>query len=142
MSFSGFAEAYFEFCYHNCPVFNNWLKKWKKGRNVAMPITYSKTSITIITLIFLIGEKFPEFTRKHVSDMYYSAELESEIRHTNHPERIEWKFQRDEDRECYLAMLLSEQRDKTYLHKPSNGCKERGGYCMDCIIICMHACGA
>ncbi len=35
-------------------------------------------------------------------------------------------------------MLLSEQKDKTYLHKPSNGCKEQGGYCMDCIIICMH----
>ncbi len=67
-----------------------------------------------------------------------SAELESEIRQTNHPERIEWKFQRDKDRECYLAMLLSEQKDKTYLHKPSNRCKERGGYCMDCIIIsCM-----
>ncbi len=83
------------FCYHNCPVFN------------------------------LIGEKFPEFTCKHVSDMYYSAELESEIRHTNHPERIEWKFQRDEDRDCYLTMLLSEfstqvkEQNRTSTHSSS-----------------------
>ena len=48
------------------------------------------------------GEKIPEFTQRHVSDMYYNAELENEIR-KDHPERID------------VTALLSEQRDKTYI---------------------------
>lgn len=87
-----------------------------------------KVSFIVVALLYfmilLIGEKIPEFTRKHVSDMYYNAELENEIRQKT--ERIEWKFKRDEDRESHLATVLSLQKDKTYQHIPSDGCKERG----------------
>ena len=74
----------------------------------------------------ILGEP-PQLTRKHVSDMYYIGELESEAREPTHPHRIlEWTFTSDSDRDKYMQLVVAEQSTKKYAHTPSETCKARG----------------
>lgn len=67
----------------------------------------------------------PELTRKHVADMYYSGELEKEIRTS--PYRLNnWSFRVSDDREEYIKIILNEIREKCYVHRPAENCPERG----------------
>lgn len=65
-----------------------------------------------------------ELTRKHVSDMFYNAELEHEIRKCQ--DGLEWAFVRDGDREKYLEKVIKETNKKRYHHTPVEGCAKRG----------------
>ena len=65
----------------------------------------------------IITGKQSELTRKHVSDMFYNAELECEIRKCQ--DRHDWAFI---NREKYLQ----ETNQKRYQHNPANGSTDRG----------------
>lgn len=60
-----------------------------------------------------------------MSDMFYTAELECEMRQSPQ-RRLQWSFTKDEDREKYLEMVVSEMREQRYNHTPAEGCTERG----------------
>ena len=72
----------------------------------------------------IITGKQSELTRKHVSDMFYNAELECEIRKCQ--DRHDWAFIKDGDREKYLEKVVQETNQKRYQHNPANGCTDRG----------------
>ena len=73
-----------------------------------------------------IGALTPQLTRKLVSDMYYRGELEAEIRHPAHPERRQWAFTCDSDRNKYMEIVIEEQGARKYAHSPTETCKIRG----------------
>ncbi len=64
-----------------------------------------------------------EITRKHISDMYFNAELEAEVRDTG---KIWWKFHVDSDRELLFELLETERVCQLYQHTPSRLCPEKG----------------
>jgi hypothetical protein len=66
--------------------------------------------------------------RKHISDMFFQAELEDEMRRPTCEDRLDWTFFMDGDREKYLEMVLSESSQQRYHHTPVSGCKERGKF--------------
>ena len=81
--------------------------------------------------IFLIpsfvGHK-PQLTRKLVSDMFYTGELEKEIR--EQPQRlVEWNFVQDSDTEKYLHKIIEEQTKHLYFHTQAPSCPTRGTDC-------------
>ena len=61
--------------------------------------------------------------RKTVSTMFYSAELESEIRYGKLLSGIQCYFKKSDDVENYIEDKLSSMN---YDHNPSSGCAERG----------------
>ena len=64
-----------------------------------------------------------EITRKHISDMFFNAELETELRETD---RLEWRFRVDADREHFFELMESERVQQAYHHTPSTACPEKG----------------
>lgn len=72
-------------------------------------------------MINCIGRQLPQLSRKHISDMYYTGELESEMRMC--PDRLQWCFYKEEDREKHLETVMSE---RMYCHTPADGCAKRG----------------
>lgn len=113
VSFSGFSEAYFEYCHYNRH------SKWKEGM-------FHYQSSFNDQQVDLTGEMLPELTRKHVADMYYAGELEKEVR--AFPHRLKWSFKMIGDRDEHIKAILNEIRDKCYEHMPAKKCSERGLY--------------
>ncbi len=64
-----------------------------------------------------------EITRKHISDMYFNAEMEAEMRVTR---KLGWKFHMDSDRELFFELLEIERVSRLYQHTPSPLCSEKG----------------
>lgn len=73
----------------------------------------------------IIGEK-PQLTRKMVASMFYTGELEDEIRDASHPERMTWAFKYNSDREKYMQQVSLEHTNKIYPHTPTQTCPQRG----------------
>lgn len=66
-------------------------------------------------------------SRKTVSDMFFTAELESEMRLGRFlPGIDECCFRKNEDRERYIEEVVVKLSSRNYTHKPSEGCAERG----------------
>ena len=64
------------------------------------------------------------FTRAHVSDMFYNAEMEMEIR--DRPQRIQWLWKNDCDREEFMIKVIEEAASSTYTHLPAPECPQKG----------------
>ena len=122
MTFSGFAEAFFEYSQH-CSFFNQWCTLWLKGDTII-----AKCGSTQATEIKCAGKTLPQqMSRKTVSDMFYIAELESEMRHGRFlPGLEECIFKRNDDRETYIEKIVTKLSSTNYSHTPSDGCAERG----------------
>jgi len=66
-------------------------------------------------------------SRKTVSDMFYTAELESEIRIGKFLSGVNvCRFKKNEDRETYIKEVVMRLSNTRYTHSPSDGCAERG----------------
>lgn len=74
------------------------------------------------------GKNLPQqMSRKTVSDMFYIAELESEIRLGKFlPGVNECRFKRNGDRETCIKEVVTRLSNASYSHTPSDGCAERG----------------
>lgn len=77
--------------------------------------------LSIIIHVYVTGS---ELGRKNVSDMFYSGELENEIRSRNHVHL--WPFKVAGDSDKYMAAIDKQRVDTLYPHTPSTGCSERG----------------
>ena len=91
---------------------------------------------TVTVVIFCVG--FPtELTRKHISEMFFIAEIESEAR--NSIEKLQkWKFKRNDDIELYMQEVISEARFCLFPHVQSQRCPEIGKYLHDNESILQH----
>ena len=64
------------------------------------------------------------FTRAHVSDMFYNAELEAEI--WERPQRIQWVWKNDCDCENFMIKVIEEAASSAYTHLPAPECTQKG----------------
>ena len=60
--------------------------------------------------------------------MFYTGELEKEIRDPNAAHRITWTFAYNSDREEYIKRIVDEQSDCVYPHKQSTSCPKAGNH--------------
>ena len=73
----------------------------------------------------LLGNNFcPELTRKHVSNAYYSAELESELEE-NCQKSITF-FRSDQDKNRVMAEIEERRVSKPYVHHQTDMCLQKG----------------
>lgn len=57
----------------------------------------------------------PELTRKHVASMFFTRELENEVRDAGrNPDKMCWTFTKNNDTEKYMDNVVSQQMFTTY----------------------------
>ena len=79
------------------------------------------------THLFSLG--FPtELTRKHVSDMFISAELEIEARQAETTRLTTWRFYADDDKEKFMIEVVENAQCSLYSHNQSTNCPNIGTY--------------
>ena len=117
VSFSGFAEVMFEFWMDRC---DQAMLAMMKGNGV------SENNLTYPSYNFLLlGNNFcPELTRKHVSNAYYNAELESELEE-NCQKSITF-FRSDQDKNRVMAEIEEHRASKPYVHHQTDMCLHKG----------------
>lgn len=65
-------------------------------------------------------------SRKTVSTMFYTAELENEFRLGRLLPGLHYRFKKNEDGEKYIEQLVMKLSSMSYDHVPSSGCAVRG----------------
>lgn len=70
--------------------------------------------------------KIPQMSRKTVSTMFYSAELENEFRYGKLLSGIQCRFRKNDDVEKYIEEAVMKMSCINYDHNPSSGCADRG----------------
>ena len=67
-----------------------------------------------------------ELTRKHVAQMFFTAELESEAWHPGTRHLNNWTFKKDDDREVFMREVIEQAQTSLYPHSPSQDCDQKG----------------
>ena len=65
-------------------------------------------------------------TRKHVADMFLSAEVELEARTPGTTRLVRWKFNADSDQEKYIEEVNEHTQSALYSHHQSENCSMTG----------------
>ena len=76
-----------------------------------------------------ISFQFTEFnlTRKHISEMFFKAESEKELREPTHPERMSWIVKADDDDiDQFMELIIDDQSKIICNHQPAPDCAARG----------------
>ena len=64
-------------------------------------------------------------TRKHISELFFNAEIECEARSSN-GNLLKWKFKKDNDIETFMEEVVNESSLCLYQHVQSEQCPEIG----------------
>lgn len=91
------------------------------------PIAQQNVNLTrdLYYLFVFVGYS-SELSRKHVAQMFFTAELESEARHPGTTRLNNWTFKKDDDRDMFMREVIEQAQTSLYPHSPSQDCDQKG----------------